>query len=296
VSSGISIEGRTPQRKSDTITAVVNTVDLDYFETAGIALTRGRDFTDSDRDGSLPVAIVNETMAARYWPGQDPVGKRFQLPGDKTYRQIVGVAKTANYQTLNEPPQPCVYLPLRQNFSDAMVLYVRTVRDPAGILSAVQREVRAIDPQLDVSDVRTGHKIIDQALWSAKMSVGLLGVFGLMALALASVGLYGILAYTVNRRRHEIGVRMSLGAGQSNVLWLVLRQGMSLVFVGIGIGLVVSLLVARGLARLLYGLSATDPLSLAGASLVLTAVAALACYLPARHASRVDPLVALREG
>jgi predicted permease len=295
LSRGILIEGQTPLRPSDTVTAVVNTVDLNYFETTGISLTRGRDFTDMDRDGSLPAAIVNETMAARYWPNQDPLGKRFQFAGDKFFRQIVGVAKTANYQSLNEEAQPAVYLPLRQNFSDTMILHVRTQRDPAGVLTAVQREVRAIDSHLDVTDVRTGRKIIDQALFSARMGVGLLGVFGLLALCLASVGLYGILAYSVNRRRHEIGVRMSLGADRSSVLWLVLRQGMTLVVSGIVVGLCASFLIARALSRLLYGVSATDPVSLAGASLTLLTVAALACYLPARGASRVDPLVALRE-
>jgi predicted permease len=296
LSRGILIEGQTPQRQSDTVAAVVNTVDLNYFETTGIALTHGRDFTEMDRDGSLPAAIVNETMAARYWPNQDPLGKRFQFAGDKFFRQIVGVAKTANYQSLNEEPQPAVYVPLRQNFSDTMILHVRTERDPAGVLAAVQREVRAIDSHLDVTDVRTGRKIIDQALFSEKMGVGLLGVFGLLALGLASVGLYGILAYSVNRRRHEIGVRMSLGADQLSVLWLVLRQGMTLVATGIGVGLGASLLIAGALSKLLYGVSATDPVSLAGASLTLLIVAALACYLPARSASRVDPLVALREG
>ena len=296
LSRGILIEGQTPQRQSDTVTAVVDTIDLSYFETTGIALTRGRDFTDMDRDGSLPAAIVNETMAAKYWPNQDPLGKRFRFSGDKFLRQIVGVVKTANYQSLNEAPQPAVYLPLRQNFSDSMILHVRTERDPAGVLTAVQREVRAIDSHLDVTDVRTGRKIIDQALFSARIGVGLLGVFGLLALGLASVGLYGILAYSVNQRRHEIGVRMSLGADQSRVLWMVLRQGMMLVVTGIIVGLVVSFLIDRALSKLLYGVSATDPVSLAGASLTLLTVAALACYLPARGASRVDPLVALREG
>jgi predicted permease len=295
-SRGIVIEGQTPQRQSDTVTAFVNTVDKNYFETTGIALTRGRDFTDMDRDGSLPAAIVNETMAARYWPHQDPLGQRFQFAGDKLFRQIVGVAKTANYQSLNEEPQPAVYLPLRQNFSDAMILHVRTERDPAEVLTAVQREVRAIDSHLDVTDVRTGRKLIDQALFSARIGVGLLGIFGLLALGLASVGLYGILAYSVNRRRHEIGVRMSLGADQSSVLWMVLQQGMRLVFTGVIVGLGVSFLIGRALSKLLYGVSATDPVSLAGASLTLLIVGALACYLPARGASRVDPLVALREG
>ena len=296
LASGITIEGRTPRSRSDTITAISNTVDLDYFAVMDIAFTAGRDFAPADRDDALPVAIINQTMAARYWPGQDPIGRRLKLAGDSAYRQIVGVVKTANYQQFNEAPQPCIYVPLRQNYSDAMVLYVRTRRDPSGVLDGLQRTVRAIAPDLEIHDVRTGGKIVDQALWGSKVGGALLGVFGMLALGLASVGLYGILAYTVSRRRHEIGVRMSLGADRSRVLWMILGQGMRLVVMGIAIGLAGALPIGRALGKMLYGLSVADPLSLAGASLMLVLVAALACYLPARRASRVDPLVALREG
>ena len=292
---GILIEGRETRNKSDVVTTIVNTVGLDYFATTGIPVIEGRDFSRADRDGSLPAAIVNETMASRYWPNQDPLGKRFKFSGENSYRQIVGVVKTVNYQALNEEPQPCIYLPLDQNFSDAMVLYVRTGRDPSQLLSALQREIRTSDPQVDVSDVRTGQTLIEQVLFSARMAVKLLGVFGLLALALASIGLYGIMAYSVNLRRREIGVRMALGAAQVGVLRLVLRQGMTLVGTGMALGLVLSLLVGRALSTSLYGISATDPVSLLGSALVLIAVAFAACYLPARSASRVDPLVALRE-
>lgn len=293
--SGLVIEGQERRRKSEAIMAVVNTVDLDYFATMGIPLLSGRDFTENDREGAAPVAIVNETMASQYWPKQDPLGGRFQLPGEKFFRQVVGVARTANYQTLGEPPQPCVYIPLRQNFEDAMVLYVRTSGDASGMLSTVQREVRQMDPSLPLDDVRTGHKIIDQALWGANMGVGMLGVFGLLALGLACVGLYGIMAYSVNQRRSEIGLRMALGAGPASVSRLVLRQGMTLVITGVGLGLGASLVLGHLLSKFLYGVSASDPLSLVGASLALISVAALACYLPARRASHLDPLTALRQ-
>jgi predicted permease len=292
--TGVVIEGQEQHKKSQAISAVVNTIDLDYFSTLGVLFVRGRDFTQDDRDGSAPVAIINDTMAAEYWPNQDPLGKRVQLPHGKDFLKIVGIVKTSNYQTLGEPPQSCIYTPLRQNFSDAMILYVRTEQDPSGILAGVQSEIHNIDRGLAMEDMRTGTKVIEQALWWSKMAVDLLGVFGLLALGLASVGLYGIMAYSVNQRRREIGVRMALGAGQGNVWLLVLRQGMTLVLVGLAAGIVLALLVGQALSRFLYGVSGSDLLSLGGASLVLLVVALVACYLPARSASRVDPLVALR--
>lgn len=293
--TGVQIEGQELRAKSNAISTVVNTVDLDYFSTFGIPFRQGRDFIQQDDDHSEPVAIVNDTAAARFWPGQDAVGKRLKLPQGKDFLTVIGVVKTANYQSLGEPPQPCVYTPLRQNFSDSMILYIRTAGDPSTVLTTVQGEIHDADPDLPVEDIRTGTKVIDQALWWARIGVGLLGAFGMLALALASVGLYGIMAYSVNQRRREIGVRMALGAGQDTVLLFVLRQGMSLVLTGIAIGVALALLAGRGLSRFLYGVSGADPISIVGASIVLLAVAFLACYLPARNASCVDPLVALRE-
>ncbi len=275
---------------------MLTTVDLNYFETAGIAIDRGREFTKLDREGSTPVAIVNEKMAHDYWPDQDAIGKRIRLPGEKTMRQIVGIARTANYSTFAEPPQACVYVPLEQNYSDAMILYVRSAGDPLGILRPVQREVRDAAPGIGVTDTRTGRQIVDGGLFQAKMGVVLLGVFGLLALALASIGLYGIMAYSVNLRQREIGVRMALGAARASVLRLVLRQGMTLVLSGVIIGFAGALGAGRLLSRMLYGVSASDPISVAGAAFVLLAAALLACYFPARRASRLDPLAALREG
>jgi len=292
--TGVVIEGQEQRKKSEAISTVVKTIDLDYFTTMGVPFVKGRDFTQDDRDRSAPVAIINDTMAAEYWPNQDPLGKRVQLPHGQNFLQIVGIVKTSNYQTLGEPPQACIFIPLRQNFSDGMILYVRTEQDPSTILASVQGEIHNIDPGLAVEDIRTGTKVIDQALWWSKMAVDLLAVFGLLALALASVGLYGIMAYSVNQRRREIGVRMALGAGQGNVWLLVLRQGMTLVLIGLAVGIALALLVGHALSRFLYGVSGSDLLSLGGASLVLLAVALVACYLPARSASRVDPLVALR--
>ena len=294
--TGVVIEGQEQRKKSEAISAVVNTIDLNYFSTLGIPFVEGRDFTQDDRDLSTPIAIINDTMAAKYWPNHDELGKRLQLPRRKDFLQIVGVVKTANYQTLGEAPQSSVYIPLRQNYSDAMILYVRTERDPSATLAAVQSEIRTLDPVLPVDDIRTGTKVIDQALWGAKIGVGLLGVFGLLALSLAAVGLYGIMAYSVNQRRREIGVRMALGASEGSVSLLVLRQGMTVVLSGVALGEGLAVLVGRALSRFLYGVAGSDFLSLGAASFLLLVVAFLACYLPARSANREDPLVALHEG
>jgi predicted permease len=295
-SRGVWAVGHEQQSKAETLISIVDTVSVHYFETMRIPILHGRAFADPDREGSLPVAIVNQFLARKYWPKGDAVGALLQLSGDKIERQVVGVVQTANYTSLGESPQPCVYLPLKQNFSEGMTLYVRAANDPASILNEVQREIHSLAPQVEVSDVRTGAKIINQVLFVQRIGVELLSLFGFLALALASVGLYGIMAYSVNQRRREIGIRAALGASPARVRALIVRQGMALVGAGMGIGLLLCLLVGQALSRLLYGISAADPLSFAGASLVLIAVALLACYLPARAASRVDPMTALREG
>ena len=261
-----------------------------------IPLVEGRAFTDGDQEGSLPVVIINEDLARRYWPSGNAIGQHLRLSGDTVTRHIVGVVKTSNYATLGEAPQPCIYLPMRQNPAGNFILYVRTAGDPALVLGTVQREIRDVAPSVDITDVRTGAKLMDQVLWNERIILAMLGTFGLFALALASVGLYGILAYSVSSRQREIGVRMALGASRSAVLRLVLRQGTTLVCIGAGVGLALSLLIGRIFTRMLFGLSPADPLSLAAACFVLILVAMLACWLPALTASRTNPMRALREG
>ena len=292
----LQVEGRQQRSQADIITTIVNTVDANFFETAGMVIDRGRDFSNVDRDTSVPVAIINEKMAHDYWPGGDALGKRIQLPDEKQMRQIVGIAKNANYTAWGEPPQLCVYVPLEQKYSDAMILYVRSAGDPKEVLIPVQRETKAAGPKIVVSDIRTGREIIDGGLFQPKMGVMLLSVFGLLALGLACIGLYGIMAYSVSQRKREIGLRMALGAERASVLRLILKQGMSLVLSGVLIGFAAALGVGRLLSGMLYGVSPSDPISVAAAAIVLMAVALLACYLPACSATRIDPLAALREG
>ena len=207
----LEVEGRQQRSQADKITTIVNTVDRNYFETAGVAIASGRQFTNPDQETSTPVAIVNEKLAHDYWPGGQALGKRIQLQGEKQMRQIVGIARTANYSTWAEPPQPCVYVPLEQNYSDAMTLYVRSKGDPRQILLPVQQEVRAAGPQIMVSAVRTGREIVDGGLFQARMGVALLSVFGLLALGagkhrpVRDSGVFGESAKTGDRAAHGLG-------------------------------------------------------------------------------------------
>lgn len=295
-SRGVVIEGREQRTKTETLSSVANIVDVSYFKTMRIPLIQGRGFSDADRDGTQPVIVVNEELAQRYWPKGNAIGQKIHLSGDSVTRQIVGVVKTTNYTTLGEAPQSCVYLPLRQYPGNAMNLFVRATGDPSGVMEAVQHEVRAVDPKVEITDSRTGAKLMDQVLFYARMVLRMLGMFGLLGLVLASVGLYGLMAYSVSGRQREIGVRMALGASRASVLRLVVREGMTLVGIGAVIGLALSLLAGRAFSRMLFGLSPADPLSLAGASGALLLVALLACWIPAMAASRMDPMRALREG
>jgi predicted permease len=277
------------------ILTLANAVDVGYFETTGIPLLEGRAFTEADRAGSMPVAVVNETMARKFWPNGSAIGKRFRYYTERDYREVVGVAKTVKYVTLGEAPQAAAYYPLRQSQNDAMVLYVRAAADAAAVLGPVQREIRQIDPHVPIQSAQRVRDVIDQSLWAVNLAAGLLGVFGALALALACVGLYGVMAYSVGQRTQEIGLRMALGAAPGQVLRLVLRQGLTLVAVGVAFGVAGAFGVSRLIQSLLFG-SASDPASFIVSSAALLIVASIASLLPARRASRVDPLVALREG
>jgi predicted permease len=291
----VFIEGREEDKERSGILTLTNTVDPGYFATTDTALLRGRDFSDQDRPGSVPVVIVNEAFAKKFYPNEEALGRRFRFYGDTAYHEIVGVVETVKYNTVGEPPTPCVFVPLAQNYADAMVLYVRSAGEIGPILGAARTEIRALDSQVPIILAFTVGEVIDQSLWAPKFAASLLGIFGLLALALASVGLYGVLAYAVTQRRREIGVRMALGAEQTRVLHLVLRDGLTLVGLGVALGLAVALGLSGTVVSLLYGVGAVDPASFLGAAAVLVAVAAVASYLPARRASRIDPIVALRE-
>ena len=291
----VSLEAQVQQDGTTSILTLTNIVDVGYFRTLGVAMHAGRDFSPEDRAETLPVAIVNETMAAKYWPGRDPLGRRVQFEGEPTPREIIGIVATTKYQTLGEAPQPCIFVPLAQHYTDAMVLYVRTAGDPAAMVGTMERQVRALGPDVPVSFGSSVRSLLAQSLWMIKFGVGLLAAFGLLALALASVGIYGVMAYSVAQRTREVGLRIALGADPSSVRRLVMGQAMRLVGIGLVLGLGGALLLARAMSSLLYGLSSVDSVSWIAASVTLVAVAAMASYLPARRASRIDPAISLRE-
>jgi predicted permease len=265
-----------------------------HFETMRIPLLGGRDFTDFDRENTAPIAVINQAMANLLWPGQEPLGKRFAVVQEPNLLQVVGVVGTTVVGQIGEDPQPIAYFPMRQKYSPFATLVVRTTGNPDGLLGTVRTQVQQLDKNLAFTNTQTVQQILGQGLWPARMGAALLGLFGALALILASIGIYGVLAYSVAQRTSEIGLRMALGAQPRQVLRLVLRQGMLLALIGAAVGILVALPVARLASGLLYGVSATDPITYAAITLLLMGVALLACYLPARRATRIDPLVALR--
>jgi putative ABC transport system permease protein len=291
---GTAIEGYQPQPGEDTETAY-NVVGPLYFETMRIPIVRGRSFTDADRASAPAVVIVNEAFARRYWPNADPIGKRLSANGPEgPFREVVGVTRTGKYNTLGEEPRPFYYLPLWQEYHGTVTLHVKTAGDPRAMMSTVREAIRAVDPTVPVFDVKTMDDQMLVALLPARLAGTLLGAFGLLALLLASVGIYGVMAYSVVQRTREIGVRRALGAQTNNLLRLIVGEGMRLAAIGFAIGLAAAVALTRFVTSLLYGVTPTDPLTFAGALGILTAAALVACYIPALRALRVDPVTALR--
>jgi predicted permease len=270
-----------------------NLVGPHYFETMEIPIQGGRSFTAEDREGAPRTAIVNHVFAERFWPGQSPLGKRLFENGNSPL-EIVGVCKASKYDSLSEGRVAFVYLPLLQNYKPSLTFHVRTRSAPATLLHNFQQELLALDPTLAVFDLKTMNEHLATSMLPIRVGATLLGIFGALALALATLGLYGVMSYAVTRRTREIGIRMALGARRNDVLRLIVRQGMKLTFAGVFVGLVLGSGLTAVIASQLFGVSAADVVTLTGMSLALTIVALLACWLPARRAARVDPMVALR--
>ncbi len=276
-----------------------NIVGTNYFATMGIPLLGGRDFTPQDSTQASPVVIVNDALARRYWPNQNPLGRRLRIgdgcdKGKGQSVEIVGVVKDTKYASLDESPQPYVYIPFDQHFVGFTALVIKTEGDPSRLASTIRKELLRLDRRARIYDVDTLPHQVERSLWQVRWEATLLGAFGLLALLLAAVGLYGVIAYAMSRRTHEIGIRIALGAQQSDVLRLILTNGLALTFAGVGLGVAVSVIVTRLLHSFLYGLSPTDSVTFAASALLWTAVALVACYIPARRATKVDPMVALR--
>jgi len=238
--------------------------------------------------------IVNETMARRFWPDQEAVGKRFKFFGEEFYREVIGVARDGRYNSLTEANTPFIYVPLLQNYTDAGTLHVRTTRDPANIATAIRGVAKELAGNVPLLDVQTLSDRVDQSLDGQRSQTRLLAIFGLLALLLSSIGIYGVMSYSVTQRTREIGIRMALGARSTNVLSLVIGQGMTLVLSGVALGLIAAFAVTRLIGSLLFSVTAADPATFIVTSLLIVVVAALASYLPARRAAKVDPLIALR--
>jgi predicted permease len=292
VRNGIQVEGYQPRRGESTAVRF-NIVGPSYFETLGIPVLRGRGIDERDAAGSRRVAVINEALARRYWPGKEPLGRVFRSGGQSW--EVVGVVTDGKYDDLNEPQQPYFCLPLRQTeYFRRLDFHVRAQSDPRGVIPAVLREIQQLDSNLPVSNVLTYPEFLANAVDSTAGPVRLVGPFSVLALVLAVVGVYGVMSYAVSQRTHELAIRMALGAGRGEVLRLVLRQGVRITAAGLAVGLAGAFAATRALAGFLYQVSTFDPAVFAGVSLALAAAAMLACYLPALRAARREPGSALR--
>jgi predicted permease len=302
LSNPFHVEGRPDLPGQPAPLAAEIPVGMDYFATLGIPLLRGRLFSDRDRSPTTHILVINEIMAQRYFPDRDPVGARIQTgeydPKGDLYT-IAGVVGNVKYEGLGEKDQPTMYVPYFDSgwcpwFAREMYLVVRSPSAPEKVLSVLQSTAASLDTQLALAHVRTMDQLLYESVSSSRFRAVLFAVFAALALLLAMIGIYGVMAYSVSQRTHEIGIRTALGAHQSNILQTILREGAILALLGVAIGLVAALALSRALAGLLFGVQATDPLTFAAVAILLLSVALAACYFPARRATRVDPMVALR--
>jgi predicted permease len=285
--SGATIEGYQPQ-PNERLRFDFNAIGPSYFHTLGTPLVRGREFGPQDASGAPPVVIVNDATARRYWPGQDAVGKRISRG------EVVGVVRDSKEKGLTQDARPAIYLPLLQNYVPELTLHVRTATDAQAMLAAVRREVQALDATLPVYNLQTLAEQKNGSLYTERLAAALLTLFGVLALLLAAVGLYGVLSYAVTERTREMGIRLALGAQRRHLLELVVGEGMILILAGLMLGVGAAFALTRSIEKLLFGVSATDPLTFVVIPVLLTGVALLACWIPARRATRMNPLVALR--
>ena len=290
-SAPIEVDGYQPPPNEQPTVEYVEVTE-DYFTTLGIPIISGREFMRTDDENVPPLAIINETMAAKYWPGKNPVGQR--LKAKDRWLQIVGIARNSNYRSKTETPVPFFYVPLRQNFRVQNTLLIRTPETPGAMMNALAREVHALDPNLAPLITEQLQDQIDEISYSQRLAVTLVALFGAMALFLAAIGLYAVMSYTVSQGIHEFGLRMALGAGTKDLLKLVMSRGVRLTATGIMIGAAAGMMLTRLMGSLLYKVSPRDPLAFGLAFLVITIASLAACFLPAWRATRIDPVRALR--
>src|SRR5205823_13932089 len=290
-----TLEGRNVQSDHSTMVER-SSVSPNYFHLLAIPLLRGRLFNDSDTDNTPRVALINQAMAQSYWPNEDPLGKRFKAAkADAPWITVVGVIANARTQSLAQADLPQIYLDLYQTGAKRLAILLRGHLRAAAIADAVREQVQSLDPTLPVSGAQTLNETVSASLAQRRFLMEIVALFALTALLLAGLGIYGVISYIVSERTHEIGIRLALGAEKSAILQMVLRQGFSLALAGTAVGLVGAAVVSHLMTGLLYGVRPTDPLTFASVAFLLIVVALLACYLPARQATKVDPIVALRE-
>jgi putative ABC transport system permease protein len=291
------MEGRPLPASGEKPDAAYRVVTPGYFAAMGIPILAGQGFTDRDDNNAPPVVIINQSMARQFWAGEDPIGRRIRFGGDNSrWYSIVGVVGDVKHMGLEEEEGPAIYQPHAQKppFLRWMTVVVRMSVDPANLVGAIRSQVKAVDKDQPVYDIASMEEIISQSVANPRFYMVMLGLFAFTALILASVGIYGMLVYWVSQRRQEIGIRMALGAQQSDVLKLVLSQGVKISAIGVSLGVIAALVLSRTMSSLLYDVSPADPFTYLGVSLLFISVATLACYLPARRAVKVDPLEALR--
>jgi putative ABC transport system permease protein len=295
LSISFTVDGQPEPAAGDTPTAGARIITPGYFRAMAIPVLKGRDFVEQDTPDSPKVILINDTLAQRFFPGQDPVGKRLRLGMNNINGEIVGVVGDVRHSGLDEEAGPEFYVPLTQVPISDMALVVRAKNgDPATLAPALRQVVREIDKDQPLFEVRTMNSLVSSSIARQRFSMMLVVLFAVLALALASVGIFSVMSFLVTQRTHEIGIRMALGAQRQDVLRMVLRQGMMFTLVGLGVGLAASFILTRLIEGLLFKVRATDPYTFAGVSLLLIVVALLACYIPARRATRVDPMIALR--
>ncbi|PYI57945.1 MAG: hypothetical protein DMC59_09740 [Verrucomicrobia bacterium] len=291
----IVIDGRDPNDEHNRKFANYSPITPGYFQTMGIQLLRGRNFTEQDAEkNAAPVAIIDETMASEFWPNEDALGRRFRFMISKDPIEVIGIARNSKAVTLGETPTPMVYWPLKEINDQGITLFVHTTGAPGMMLSEIRRIVRSVDVHIPITYEKTIRQHLAIALWPSWMGAMLLGSLGLLAFILASMGVYGVMAYSVSQRTRELGIRMALGAQTSQVIRLVLRQGMLLAAIGLGFGLFAAFGSTHLAGSLLYGVNPNDPVIFVGVTSLLAFAAFAACYFPARRALKIDPIAALR--
>jgi putative ABC transport system permease protein len=287
-----TVEGRPPVSMDQAYDDDFRRVNQQYFRALRIPLLRGRNFTEQEVSQSAKVLLISELLAEQVFPNEDPIGKRLVMAMGNQAFEIIGIVGDVRHRALASQPAAAMYMPTIEG--GWMNVVIRTQSDPLSIAGAVRREVQAIDPDQPVAAVKTMDQWLESSVSAPRYRTTLLALFALLALVLASTGIYGVMSYSVGQRTHEIGVRMALGAQQRDVLKLVVRQGMVLVLIGVGVGLLGAIALTRVMSTLLFGVTAKDPMTFAVVATLLAVVAFVACYIPARRATKVDPLVALR--